>query len=611
MKKIYCREGEDSLRISEDTIEKIKNQTDIVDIISESVTLKRTGRNYMGLCPFHNDKSPSFSVSQDKQIYKCFSCGEAGNSITFVMKQKNMNFVEALKYLAEKANIPLELGEGESSELTKTKELLYKVNIEAARFFFNNLMMNRGSKEYFLNRGIKEITIKRFGLGYAKDGWNSLIYHLRQKGFKDEILLEAGLVLRSEKKGTLYDRFRNRVMFPVFDIKGNVIGFGGRVLDDSKPKYLNSPETILFHKGTNLYGLNYSIKNQIIDRSFIIVEGYMDCISLHQYGITNAVASLGTALTVNQARLLKRYADKVIIAYDADFAGQTATMRGLEVLRDAGFEVKILRIPEGKDPDEFLRLNGKEAFIKLINSSLPLINYRLKMAEEGINFKNDQSLIKYGEKVTNILTELNPVEKDIYIKKISEDTGIKEQSLYDLLSEGKNRKDNHQMNNLEEFGAKLYVEPAYIKAEKSLLKLMMKDNYYQEVTKNISSDDFNLQAHKKIFSLICEGKQRNSNNLFSYVESGCDDVDSSKEWVKVQEIQVLEAKDKKRLIEDYIRKIRSYKILERLEIIKKEQKELEQKGMVEESIKLAIEHKNLNEALKKWDGANGLCGRRL
>jgi len=611
LKKIYCREGEDSLRISEDTIEKIKNQTDIVDIISESVTLKRTGRNYMGLCPFHNDKSPSFSVSQDKQIYKCFSCGEAGNTITFVMKQKNMNFVEALKYLAEKANIPLELGEGESSELTKTKELLYKVNVEAARFFFNNLMMNRESKEYFLNRGIKEITIKRFGLGYAKDGWNNLIYHLRQKGFKDEILLEAGLVLRSEKKGTLYDRFRNRVMFPVFDIKGNVIGFGGRVLDDSKPKYLNSPETILFHKGTNLYGLNYSIKNKVIDRSFIIVEGYMDCISLHQYGITNAVASLGTALTVNQARLLKRYADKVIIAYDADFAGQTATMRGLEVLRDAGFEVKILRIPEGKDPDEFLRLNGKEAFIKLINSSLPLINYRLKMAEEGINFKNDQSLIKYGEKVTNILTELNPVEKDIYIKKISEDTGIKEQSLYDLLSEGKNRKDNHPMNNLEEFGAKLYVEPAYIKAEKSLLKLMMKDNYYQEVTKSISSDDFNLQAHKKIFLLICEGKQKNANNLFSYVESGCDDIDSSKEWVKIQEIQVLEAKDKKRLIEDYIRKIMSYKILERLEILKKEQKELEQKGMVEESIKLAIEHKNLNEALKKWDGANGLCGRRL
>ena len=598
------------MRISEDTIEKIKSQTDIVDIISETVSLKRAGRNYMGLCPFHNDKSPSFSVSQDKQIYKCFSCGEAGNAITFVMKQKNMNFIESLKYLAEKANIPLELGEGESSELTQKKELLYKVNVEAARFFFNNLMTNRDSKEYFLNRGIKEITIKRFGLGYAKEGWNNLIYHLKRKGFKEELMLEAGLVLRSEKKGTLYDRFRNRVMFPVFDIKGKVIGFGGRVLDDTKPKYLNSPETLLFHKGTNLYGLNYSIKNQNLDRSFIIVEGYMDCISLHQYGITNAVASLGTALTVNQARLLKRYADKVIIAYDADFAGQTATMRGLEVLRDAGFEVKILRIPEGKDPDEFLRLNGREAFLKLINLSLPLINYRLKMAEEGINFKNEQSLIKYGEKVTSILAELNPVEKDIYIKKISEDTGIKEQSLYDLLSEEKNRKEDHSVNNLEDFGAKLYVEPAYIKAEKSLLKLMLKDGYYEEVIKSISSNDFNLKAHKKIFELICHGMENKVNNLLSYVESGCDDIASSKEWVKIQEIQVLEAKDTKRLIRDYISKIKSFKIHERLKMLKKEQKEFEEKGMIEESIKLVLEYKELNEALKKWDRVNGPSGRR-
>lgn len=598
------------MRISEDTIEKIKSETDIVDIISESVTLKRSGRNYMGLCPFHNDKSPSFSVSQDKQIYKCFSCGEAGNAITFVMKQKNMDFIETLKYLAEKANIPLELGDGESSELTKKKELLYKVNVEAARFFFNNLMMSRESKEYFLNRGIKEITIKRFGLGYAKEGWNNLIYHLKRKGFKEELLLEAGLVLRSEKKGTLYDRFRNRVMFPVFDIKGKVIGFGGRVLDDSKPKYLNSPETLLFHKGTNLYGLNYSIKNKILDRSFIIVEGYMDCISLHQYGITNAVASLGTALTVDQARLLKRYADSVIIAYDADFAGQTATMRGLEVLRDAGFEVKVLRIPEGKDPDEFLRLNGREAFIKLINYSIPIIEYRLKIAEEGINFKNEQSLIKYGEKVTNILAELNPVEKDIYIKKISEDTGIKEQSLYDLLFEEKNRKQEHSMNNLEENRAKLYVEPAYIKAEKSLLKLMLKEDYYQEVIKYISTEDFNLKAHKKIFTLICGGKENMVNNLLSYIEIGCDDIDSSKEWVKIQEIQVLEAEDTKRLIDDYISKIKSFKILARLKILKKEQKEFEEKGMIEESIKLALEHKKLNEALKKWDGANGSYGRR-
>ena len=282
-------------------------------------------------------------------------------------------------------------------------------------------------------------------------------------GLKEDALQEAGLVLKSEKKGTFYDRFRNRVMFPVFDIKGRVIGFGGRVLDDSKPKYLNSPETLVFQKGTNLYGLNFAIKEKMEDRYFIIVEGYMDCISLHQYGITNVVASLGTALTTNQARLLKRYADKVIISYDADVAGQTATLRGLEILR-----------------------NGKEAFLKLINSATPLIGYRLKRAEEGIDFKNEQSLIKYGERVTEILADLNPVEKDVYIKKISEDTGLKEQSLYDLLSMAQNRKEEPFMNKKEEIGTKLYVEPAYLKAERSLIKLMFKEGYYEEIVKQIS-----------------------------------------------------------------------------------------------------------------------------
>lgn len=598
------------MRISESTIEKIKNQTDIIEIISETVNLKRSGRNYIGLCPFHNDKSPSFSVSQDKQIYKCFSCGEAGNVITFVMKQKNMDFVEALKFLAERANIPLEIGDQESTELSKRKELLYKVNVETGRFFFANLMKNRISKEYFLNRGIKESTIKRFGLGYANDSWNNLLYHLKSKGYKDDLLIDAGLVLKSEKKGTLYDRFRNRVMFPVFDVRGKVIGFGGRVLDDSKPKYLNSPETILFHKGVNLYGLNFAVKGKIEDRTIIIVEGYMDCISLHQYGITNAVASLGTALTINQARLLKRYADKVIISYDADFAGQTATIRGLEILRDAGFEVKVLRIPEGKDPDEFLRLNGREAFLKLINIAMPLINYKLKMAEEGIDFKNEQSLIKYGERVTSILADLNPVEKDVYIKKISEDTGIKEQSLYDLLSSEKSKKDDQSLNNLEEIRTKLYVEPAYLKAERSLLKLMLQNQYYNEIINNVSDKDFNLEAHKKIYNLIQEGTEKEVNNLFSYIESGCDDISSSTEWVKIQEIQVLEANDTKQLINDYISKIISYKLTVKLEALKKEQKELEEKGMIEESIKLAFELKNINEALKKWDGVNGPYGRR-
>ena len=598
------------MRISEELIERIKQENDIVDIISETVRLKRSGRNYMGLCPFHNDHSPSFSVSQDKQIYKCFSCGEAGNVFTFVMKQKNLNFLEAAKYLAEKVNIPLDLGDGEPSKITKKKEVLYKANVEAGRFFFKNLSQDKKAKEYFLNRGIKESTIRKFGLGYSKDSWNSLIYHLRRMGLKEDALQEAGLVLKSEKKGTFYDRFRNRVMFPVFDIKGRVIGFGGRVLDDSKPKYLNSPETLVFQKGTNLYGLNFAIKEKMEDRYFIIVEGYMDCISLHQYGITNVVASLGTALTTNQARLLKRYADKVIISYDADVAGQTATLRGLEILRDAGFDVRVLTIPQGKDPDEFIRSNGKEAFLKLINSATPLIGYRLKRAEEGIDFKNEQSLIKYGERVTEILADLNPVEKDVYIKKISEDTGLKEQSLYDLLSMAQNRKEEPFMNKKEEIGTKLYVEPAYLKAERSLIKLMFKEGYYEEIAKQISSDDFNLGAHKKIFSLISKGKEEGAENLLAYVESGCDDVESSKEFVKIKELRVLEASDERKLIRDYINRIKTFKLTSKIECLKKEQKDLEQKGKIEESIKLAIELNKLNEELKREKGVIGHGERR-
>jgi len=594
------------LRIPEETIERIKQENDIVDVISETVRLKRTGRSYVGLCPFHNDKSPSFSVSQDKQIYKCFSCGEAGNVITFVMKQKNLTFIEAVKILAEKANIPLQLGNGEPSKLTRKKDLIFKINVEAGRFFFANLMADKRAKDYFINRGIKESTIRKFGLGYAKDGWSNIIYHLKRKGINESLMLEAGLILKNEKRGTVYDRFRNRVMFPVFDIKGRVIGFGGRVLDDSKPKYLNSPETVVFEKGTNLYGLNLAIKSNMTERYFIIVEGYMDCISLHQYGITNVVASLGTALTVNQARLLKRYADKVIISYDADVAGQTATMRGLEILRNAGFDVRVLTIPKGKDPDEFVRANGKEAFLKLIENATPLINYRLKRAEEGINFKDEQSIIKYGERVTDILAELNPVEKDVYIKRIAEDTGLKEQSLYDLLNAARYKKEEAFMNNKEGIGTKLYVGPTYIenasiKAEKALIKMMFDDNeYYEIIISKISGEEFNSEACKKIYNLLKKGKEEKVENLLSYVESGCDDVESSKELVNIKEysLKINETTDIGKMINDCINKIKSFKIENKLKELKNKQKEYEKKGMFSELIQVTKEFKELENQLK-------------
>lgn len=588
------------MQIREEVIERIKQENDIVDIISENVRLKKSGRNYVGLCPFHNDKSPSLSVSQDKQIYKCFSCGEAGNVITFVMKYKKLTFPEAAKYLADKAGITLELGNSRDSQVNKKKDLLYKVNTEAARYYFYNLQKTSFAKEYFLKRGIKEETIKHFGLGYSQDGWHNLIMYLRKKGFNDNLLLEAGLVSQSDKTKNVYDRFRHRVMFPVFDVRGKVIGFGGRVLDDSKPKYLNSPETAIFHKGTNLYGLNFATRNKLEQDYIVIVEGYMDLISLHQHGITNTVASLGTALTINQARLLKRYVSKVIISYDADVAGQTATLRGLEILRNAGFEVKVLKVPEGKDPDEFIRNNGKEAFLRLVDNALPLIEYRIKKAAEGINLRDNNELIKYGERFAEILADLNPVEKDVYIKKISEETSIKEQAIYDLLSQvmTKEQKENNFMNKKADYGTKLYVEPGYLKAERTLIKLMFDENYFQELSELIKVGDFALDSHNKIYSLILQGKNEDTTNIESYLESRCDDVESSKELIKIKEQEILEFADKDRLIKDYMKEVHRYKLKTRIDDLKKKQSELEKEGKFQETIEIAIELTKLTKALK-------------
>lgn len=589
------------MQISEEILERIKNENDIVDIISETVRLKRSGRNFMGLCPFHNEKSPSFSVSQDKQIYKCFGCGEAGNVISFVMKNRNMSFLDAVKYLASRANITLELQNEKKDKNLQKKELLYRINQEAGKFFFSNLMANNAAKEYFLNRGIKLETIRRFGLGYANDSWNSLMNHLKRKNISEQLMIEAGLLSVNPEKNRKYDRFRNRVMFPVFDYRGKVIGFGGRVLDDSKPKYLNSPETMVFQKGTNLYGLNFALKHSMQERYFIIVEGYMDLITLHQYGITNVVASLGTALTINQARLLKRYADKVVISYDADMAGQMATMRGLEILRTAGFDVRVLSIPQGKDPDEFVRSNGKESFLKLINSAEPLIDYRLKKAEEGINFKNSQSSILYAKKVMDILSDLNPLEKDVYIKKASENTGIKEQNLYDMLNKRINHEnDGNNMNNKVEDGTKLYIEPGFLKAERSLLKLILENNEYLDfIEEKIDENDLVLSEHKLIFTIIKSVKGKNKDNIISFIESQLNNAESIKEFTKIKDINLFYVEDTKRLIEDYINEITNYKLKQRIEELKKQQKILENQGKIEESISLAIEIAKISKELKR------------
>ena len=587
--------------IAEDVIRKIKEQNDIVDVISERVKLKKTGRNYTGLCPFHNEKSPSFTVSSEKQIYKCFGCGEAGNVISYIMKDSNVSFPEAARILAQRANISIEVDTDENNVQKAMYNKMYKVNVEAARYFYDNLRKDKKAEAYFVNRGITQATMRKFGLGFSFDKWDGLLLYLKKKGYSELDLYNIGLITKSPK-GSYYDRFRNRIMFPVFDYKGSVIGFGGRVLDDSKPKYLNSPETPLFHKGLNLYGLNFVIKNNK-SRTIIIVEGYMDCISLHQYGFENVVASLGTALTINQAKLLKRHVDTVIISFDADFAGQAATLRGLEILKNEGFDLRVLIVPKGKDPDEYIKKSGKQAFQKLVDDALPLIDYRIKRASDGINFSNSEMIIQYVKKVTEIIMDLDPVEKDVYIKKASEETGIKEQAIYDLLSEeiNKNSKKTKKMNIQQDFGQKLYLEPAYIKAERNLLKFMfINEENCDYITENMSVEQLVLQSHKSIYELIVEYKNLSTTEKIKNIEFMCNDIECTKEWINTMEIEFSgNEEDHKKLINDCIKQLKKFKLEESKKEIMNKIKQYESKGLLEESIKLAQQLIELQKDLKQ------------
>jgi DNA primase len=593
------------LNIPDEIIQKIKDSNDIVDIVSEKVKLKRAGKYYTGLCPFHSEKSPSFTVTPDRQIYKCFGCGEGGNVITFIMKTRNMDFFEAVKLLGERANIQIETDNAKTAKQKDANEKLHKINTEAARFFFAKLRTNKSAMLYFTGRGISENTLKSFGLGFAPSSWNELMKFLKSKGYTELDMLNAGLIIKSQKESTkevFYDRFRNRVIFPVFDFKGKVIGFGGRVLDDSKPKYLNSPETAVFKKGTNLYGLNFAIKN-LKERMLIIVEGYMDCISLHQYGITNVVASLGTALTPNQAKLLKRYADKIIISYDADLAGQNATLRGLEILRTEGFDIKVLTVPQGKDPDEFIRSNGSEAFLNLIKNALPLIEYRIKKVREGVDFNKPEMLADYAKNVALIVTDLNPLQKDIYIKGISQETGIKEEAIYELIKgeiqKNVNKTDN--LNIVDNFGYKLYVDPVYLKAERSILKLIHEEKQvYDYFNEHFDEEVFILESHKKIFKLIADSIEIDVNDRQKHIELKCDDIESSKEWINIIDLDLLnENSDYINFMEDCIKEIRKFKLEEAKKGIMIKIKQCETNGQLQDSLKLMQQLMNIEQQMTR------------
>lgn len=588
---------------SEEIIQKIKEENDIVDIVSEVVTLKKTGKNYLGRCPFHNEKTPSFTVSSEKQIYKCFGCGEAGNVISFVMKTRNMAFPEAVKLLGEKVGIVVDDADspGKSSATNEKFKRMYDINIQAARYFYTNLKRFKAPYEYLKGRGITDETIKKFGIGFALDNWQGIRSYLKQRGFSEEEILELGLTTKNEK-GNIYDRFRNRIIFPVFNVSGRVIGFGGRVLDDSKPKYLNSPETPIFHKGTNLYGLNLAIKNNPA-RTVIMVEGYMDVISLSQQGVTNVVATLGTALTEGQCKLLKRYIDTVIVSFDSDVAGQNATIRGLEILQKSGFDLKILQIPSGKDPDEFIRSYGREKFLNLVDGALPIIDFKLRMAEKGIDFSKQEMVIKYLKRVVNVLKDLDPLEKAVYIKQVSEKSGIGEEAIMESLDKNPNKSiensKNHNIN--RKFGQKLYLEPGFVRAERTVLSLALDKRLSDKIFSNVSEDDLILKAHKVIYTIIKENNMCSKEELIKIINlQTMQDSEFTKEWIKIQEYKVdIDEGSIDKMVSDCVNNIKKYKLEESRKKIMDKIRKCESEGLVEETLMLARELMDIQKEMGK------------
>lgn len=421
----------------ESFLQELKMRNDITEVVSSYVNLKRRGRNMVGLCPFHGEKTPSFNVYTENGSFYCFGCGVGGDVISFEMKIENLDYVDAVKALAQRAGMEMPENSYDDS-FSKLRSRVFEANREAARFYFSTLYSKSGAGglEYFYSRGLSDRTIRHFGLGFADDNWTSLCSHLRSKGFKDDELVAANLAVQRRNGNGIYDRFTNRVMFPIIDLRGNVIAFGGRIMTDEKPKYLNTSDTPVFKKSANLFSLN-NAKNSG-SRTLILCEGYMDVIAVNQAGFTNAVATLGTALTSEQAVLMKRYADEVIICYDADEAGQKATARAIPILRNAGLVIRVLSIPSGKDPDEFIRSKGKDgpvAFKALLEKSGNDIEYRLQKLKQVHNTETTDGKVAFLEAASKVIATISsPIERDVYTSKICAELNVDKNAFKQQLS---------------------------------------------------------------------------------------------------------------------------------------------------------------------------------
>lgn len=512
---------------SDELLEEIRSRNDIVDVVSQYVSLKRKGRNYFGLCPFHNEKSPSFSVSPDKQIFHCFGCNVGGNVFHFIMKIENVSFFESVAILATRAGIELPtVTSGYDEAKTKLKNEVYKLNLDAAEFYHQNLYKptSKTAQEYIKKRKLDNNTLKSFLIGYAGTS-NELLSYLKSKGYSEEVMLASALIGKS-REGRLYDKFRNRIMFPIQDIRNRVIAFGGRNVvqkekyDAFDPKYLNSPENIVYSKGRNLFGLNVAkrhAENGMLKR-ILIVEGYMDAISLYQRGITNVVASLGTALTDNQGRLLRRNAEQVILGYDSDGPGQNAIMRGIDILRSMGVDIRVLQISGAKDPDEFVLKYGPDRFKRCMDNAISVVEFKVKVLKKDLNLDNISDKIKFLNEMAKVLATVdNTMEREVYIDKLSETYKITKEAIYSEVNKILFKTDA-KVQTLERRKEPIIIKneqtkvaSATLRREKMLIYLLI--NHQNDAFKRINSvvkveyikDETNKKIVEKLYEMLSKG----------------------------------------------------------------------------------------------------------
>ncbi|MGM0498690.1 MAG: DNA primase [Bacillota bacterium] len=493
-------------RYSDEFIDELKENVDIVDLVSDYLELKKTGNRYKGLCPFHSEKTPSFFVNPDNNFYHCFGCGAGGDSINFVMEIENLTFIESIKMLAERSGMELPDMSNQQRQVYKEREELFSLNKLAARFYnylLTDTNMGKEALEYLNDRGFDENDIKKFNLGYAADEWQLLLNFLKKKDFSIHLIEKAGLISEGNNNSH-YDKFRNRVMFPIFNNRGEVIAFGGRILngeDGYGPKYLNSPETPLFSKKKNLYGLHLAKDHIRKENSCIIMEGYTDVIQAHKKGFKNSIASLGTAFTEEQAKLIRRYAENAYIAYDADTAGNKATLRGLDILNDTGINVKVIELEEGSDPDQLLKNEGSEAFNELIEKAVSLIDFKINMIVKDKNLSEPGIRKKVLRSMVELLSEVEDnLEREIYIERAAEKTNFKADVLAEEVEKEfkKNKRRNYTSNREKQNKQKektfdLYSQLSYYQKveEEILAHFISNPSLREELAGKISKNDFN------------------------------------------------------------------------------------------------------------------------